>query len=62
MQGFGGKARKKEAARKNKGRWEDNIKMDFRKMGWDATDWINLVQDRVQRRVLLNTVMNLRVP
>ncbi|KAJ4439771.1 hypothetical protein ANN_07899 [Periplaneta americana] len=27
-------------------RWEDNIKMDLRKFGYDARDWINLAQDR----------------
>jgi hypothetical protein len=27
-------------------RWEDNIKMDLRGMGWGGMDWIDLVQDR----------------
>ncbi|KAJ4431090.1 hypothetical protein ANN_19685 [Periplaneta americana] len=27
-------------------RWEDNIKMDLRKVGYDDRDWINLAQDR----------------
>ncbi|KAJ4441302.1 hypothetical protein ANN_11156 [Periplaneta americana] len=27
-------------------RWEDNIKMDLREVGYDDTDWINLAQDR----------------
>jgi hypothetical protein len=27
-------------------RWEDNIKMDLRDVGWRGTDWINLVQYR----------------
>ncbi|KAJ4435918.1 hypothetical protein ANN_18540 [Periplaneta americana] len=27
-------------------RWEDNIKMDFREVGCDDRDWINLAQDR----------------
>jgi hypothetical protein len=40
----------------------DNIKMDLRKLGWDGMDWIDLAQDRVQLRALVNTVMNLRVP
>jgi hypothetical protein len=31
-------------------------------MGWDGMDWIYLAQDRDQWRVLVNTVMNLRVP
>jgi hypothetical protein len=27
-------------------RWEDNIKMDLREIGFGDVDWINLVQDR----------------
>jgi hypothetical protein len=33
--------------------------MDLREVGWDGRDWIDLAQDRDQRRALLNTVMNL---
>jgi hypothetical protein len=43
-------------------RWEDNIKMDLREIGTDGTNWIRLVQDRVQMRTFVSTVMNLRVP
>jgi hypothetical protein len=43
-------------------RWEDNIKMDRREMGWGGMEWIDLAQDRDQWRALVNTVMNLRVP
>jgi hypothetical protein len=43
-------------------RWADNIKIDLREIGWDGMDWIDLAQDRDQWRVLVNTVMNLRVP
>jgi hypothetical protein len=34
----------------------------YREIGWDGVDWIELAQDRDQWRVLVNTVMNLRVP
>ncbi|KAJ4439937.1 hypothetical protein ANN_08068 [Periplaneta americana] len=27
-------------------KWEDNIKMDLREVGYDDRDWINLAQDR----------------
>jgi hypothetical protein len=27
-------------------RWEDNIKIDLREVGWGGMDWINLAQDR----------------
>jgi hypothetical protein len=43
-------------------RWEDNIKMTFREVGWRGMDWINLAQDRDRWRALVNTVMNLWVP
>jgi hypothetical protein len=43
-------------------RWEDNIKMDLREIGWGSMDWINLAQDRDQWRVLVDTVMRLLVP
>jgi hypothetical protein len=43
-------------------RWEDNIKMDLRETGIDGANWIWLVQDRVQWRAFMNTVMNLRLP
>jgi cell wall assembly regulator SMI1 len=43
-------------------RWEDNIKMDLKKIGLESVDWIHLVQDRVRWRALVNMVMSLRVP
>jgi hypothetical protein len=42
-------------------RWEDNMKMDLREVGWGGVDWINLAQDRDRWRALVNAVMNLRV-
>jgi hypothetical protein len=36
--------------------------MDFGAIGWGGMGWIDLAQDRDQRRDLMNTVMNLRVP
>ncbi|KAJ4446015.1 hypothetical protein ANN_12701 [Periplaneta americana] len=43
-------------------RWEDNIKMDLREMGYDDRDWINLTQDRDRWRAYVRAAMNLRVP
>jgi hypothetical protein len=43
-------------------RWMDNIKMDHLKIGVSVVDWICLAQDRYRWRVLVNSVMNLRVP
>jgi hypothetical protein len=42
-------------------RWEDNIKMDLREIGWDGMDRIDLALVRDQWRAFVNTVMNLRV-
>jgi hypothetical protein len=36
--------------------------MDLRETGWDGRDCIDLAQDRGQWRVLVNAVMNFRVP
>jgi hypothetical protein len=43
-------------------RWEDNIKMDLREIGFGDVDWIHLAQDRDRCRALVNTVMTLQVP
>ena len=42
--------------------WKDNIKMDLQAVGWRGMDWIDLARDRDRWRVLLNAVMNLRIP
>jgi hypothetical protein len=39
----------------------NNIKMELREMGWSGMYWIDAEQDRDQWKVLVNTVMNLRV-
>ncbi|KAJ4443490.1 hypothetical protein ANN_05162 [Periplaneta americana] len=41
-------------------RWEDNIKMALREVGYDGRDWINLAQDRDQWRAYVRAAMNLR--
>jgi len=40
--------------------WEENIKLDFKKIGCEV-DWIHVAQNRIQLRAVVNTVMNLRV-
>jgi hypothetical protein len=44
-----------------KRRWVDNIKMDLREIGWDGVDLFDVAQDRERWRVLMKTVLNLRV-
>jgi hypothetical protein len=36
--------------------------MDLREIGWEGVNRINMTQDRHQRKALMNTVVNLRVP
>ncbi|KAJ4426665.1 hypothetical protein ANN_26463 [Periplaneta americana] len=43
-------------------RWEYNITMDLREVGYDGRDWINLAQDRDQWQAYVRAAMNLRVP
>jgi hypothetical protein len=43
-------------------RWEDNISMDLREIGFEDVDWIHLAQDRGRWRALVNTVMSLLFP
>ena len=43
-------------------RWDNNMKMHFRK--WDGVggmDWIDLAQDRNRWRAIVNVAMNFRV-
>jgi hypothetical protein len=41
-------------------KWKDNIKVDFKDVG--CVDWTHLVQDWDLWRIVVNTVMKLRVP
>jgi len=42
-------------------RWQDNIKMILREVGWGCTHWIDVVQDRYRWRSFVNAAMKLRV-
>jgi hypothetical protein len=57
-----GKPEGKRTLGRPRRKWVYNIKMDLREIGWDGMDWIDLAQDRDQRRALVNTVMNHQVP
>ena len=61
-----GKPEGKRPLRRSRRRWEDNIedniKMDLHEVGCGGMDWIDLAQDRDRWRVLVNAVMDLRVP
>jgi hypothetical protein len=42
-------------------RWEDNIEMVFKEVGW-GMNWIDLAQDMIRWRALVNEVMKPWVP
>jgi hypothetical protein len=42
------KSEGKRPPRRLRRRWEDDIRIDLRVMGWGGMDWINLAQDRDQ--------------
>jgi hypothetical protein len=57
-----GKPEGKRPLRRPRHRWEDNITMDLREIGWGGMDWVDLARHRDQWRALVNTMMNLWVP
>jgi hypothetical protein len=59
---FIGKPEGKRPRGRRRRRWEDNIRMDLREIGWEGVDWVHLDQERDQWRAVVNTVMNLRIP
>jgi hypothetical protein len=63
IQGLVGKRERKRPLERPRCKWEDHIKMDLQEVGWagGCMYWIDLTQGRDRWRVLVNTVMNLRV-
>jgi hypothetical protein len=57
-----GKPEGKRPLRRPRRRWVDNIQIDLRVIGWGGMNSIDLAQGSDQKRVLVNTVLNLRVP
>jgi hypothetical protein len=41
-----GKPEGKRPGGRRRSRWEDNIRMDLREIGWEVVDWMRLAQDR----------------
>jgi hypothetical protein len=39
-------------------RWEDNIRIVLREIGWEGVNWMHLAQDRDQWWAFVNAVMN----
>ena len=42
-------------------RWKDNIRMDLKEVGTNASNWVDMVQNRDYWRALVNAALNLRV-
>ncbi|KAJ4445700.1 hypothetical protein ANN_12385 [Periplaneta americana] len=57
-----GRLERKRPLGRPRRRWEGNIKMDLREVGYDDRQWINLALDREQWRAYVRAAMNLRVP
>jgi hypothetical protein len=57
-----GKPAWKRPLGKPRRRWEVNIRMDLREIGWESVVLIHVAKDTDQWRALANTVMNLWVP
>jgi hypothetical protein len=57
-----GNPQRKRTLGRPKHKWEVNIIMDIREIGWGDMDGIDVAQDRDQWRALVNMIMNLRVP
>jgi hypothetical protein len=43
-----GKPEGKRPLGRHRRKWEDNIRMDLREIGWGGMEWIDLAQDRDQ--------------
>ena len=57
-----GKPEGKRPLRRPGRRWEDNIGMDLREVGFVGMEWVELPQDRYRWWALTNAAMNLRFP
>ena len=58
-----GKPERKGPLGRPRHRWEDNIRMDLKEVGWGGgMAWIDLAPDRVRWGALVNAVMNVRIP
>jgi hypothetical protein len=57
-----GKPQGKRPLGRPRHRWVDIVKMDLRETEWDGMFWIDLAENRDQRRALVNTVIKFLAP
>ena len=57
----GGGTGRKEPTGRHRFRWEDNIKLKFKKCDWEGIKRINLAQYRDMYRALVDEVTNIQV-
>jgi len=57
-----GKPQRKRRRGRRRFRWEDNIRIGLREIGWGCVDWIHLAQNRDRWLVLVYMVINFRLP
>jgi len=57
-----GKTEVKRLLGRPRHRWEDDMKLELQKVGCGDMGWIEVAQKRDRWRLLVKTVMNLRVP
>jgi hypothetical protein len=62
IQKFTGKPEGKRPLRRQKHRWQDNIKMDLKETKREGMYWIQLIHDKVHWWAFVNMVMNCLVP
>jgi hypothetical protein len=56
-----GKAAGKRPLRRCRQKWDNNIKVYRKEIGWEVVDWMHLAQDRDQELAVVIAVINLWV-
>jgi hypothetical protein len=62
IQDIGGKTSRKKLLGRSRRRWVHTIKRNLTEIRWGCMNWIDLAQNRDERRALVNMVMNFRIP
>jgi hypothetical protein len=57
-----GKPEGKRSLGRPRRRWFNNIKTEFKEIGWEGMEWIHLAKVRDNWRAVVKTAMNLRIP